>query len=414
MKNKLKKQKAITLIALIITIVVILILTSVMLAILNGDNGLLNKAKIASEQSNEAKAKETLNLALQEARLEKLDNSNLNSNDSLSLFLQSRIEGIIINDNIVTIDGYSFKIDGTKLSIIESLGTADQLINNINNTGLIGKVSQINTSGISNLEILGKTSGGTEETISYASNIIVYEGNVVLDGIANINGATLNNNVYEFGDKTTDVGTASTNANNMVILKINGNLTINSGVKLTACASDSGYGGPKGLLIYCSGEITNNGEISMTARGAKAIGQNVYLWKNSDNTFEYIDAIGANGSAGITAQTNGVAGVNATGRKTGGGGSGASMRTATKGGAGAQGTSYSGGSGGGGASSAADSPVTGGSAASNGGAGGVAVGRRTSSTMYVSSGGARKSWWKRCKANFWSKCYSKWKLQFIC
>ena len=43
---------------------------------------------------------------------------------------------------------------------------------------------------------------------------------------------------------------------------------------------DNGYGGPKGMFIYCTGTITNNGTIDMTARGAKAVGQNVYLWKN--------------------------------------------------------------------------------------------------------------------------------------
>ena len=32
------------------------------------------------------------------------------------------------------------------------------------------------------------------------------------------------------------------------------------------------YGGPKGMFIYCSGKLTNNGRISMTAKGAKAVG----------------------------------------------------------------------------------------------------------------------------------------------
>ena len=30
------------------------------------------------------------------------------------------------------------------------------------------------------------------------------------------------------------------------------------------------FGGPKGMIVYCTGTLINNGTISMTARGAKA------------------------------------------------------------------------------------------------------------------------------------------------
>ena len=46
------------------------------------------------------------------------------------------------------------------------------------------------------------------------------------------------------------------------------------------------------MLIYCTGKLTNNGTISMTARGAKAEGQDVFLWKNTNGTFEYVPADG--------------------------------------------------------------------------------------------------------------------------
>lgn len=92
-----------------------------------------------------------------------------------------------------------------------------------------------------------------------------------------------------------DVSTENENAKSMVVLKVNGDLTINEEAKLTAYASKNGYGGPKGMMIYCTGTLTNNGTISMTARGAKAEGQNVYLWKNSDNSYEFVPAVGAEG-----------------------------------------------------------------------------------------------------------------------
>ena len=78
-------------------------------------------------------------------------------------------------------------------------------------------------------------------------------------------------------------------ASNMVVLKVNGDLNITSTGKLTAFHDES-YGGPKGMLIYVTGTLTNEGEISMTARGAYAEGQNVYLFKNADGSYEYIPA----------------------------------------------------------------------------------------------------------------------------
>ena len=55
-----KKENGITLIALIITIIVMLILTGVTLSITLGDNGLVNKAKTASEEMQRAMDKEEL------------------------------------------------------------------------------------------------------------------------------------------------------------------------------------------------------------------------------------------------------------------------------------------------------------------------------------------------------------------
>lgn len=40
------------------------------------------------------------------------------------------------------------------------------------------------------------------------------------------------------------------------------------------------------------GDIYNEGKISMTARGTyNAAGQNVYLWKNIDSSYEYVPAV---------------------------------------------------------------------------------------------------------------------------
>ena len=60
MKKKLKNTKGITLIALVITIIVLLILAGVTIATLTGDNGILTRAQMAKEGTEKATAEERI------------------------------------------------------------------------------------------------------------------------------------------------------------------------------------------------------------------------------------------------------------------------------------------------------------------------------------------------------------------
>lgn len=200
--------------------------------------------------------------------------------------------------------------------------------------------------------------------------------------VENANTVLENNTV--FGDAE-DVATASEYAKNMVVVKVNGDLTINSGVTLTAY--NTVYGGPKGMLLYTTGTLTNNGTISMTARGAKAVGQNVYLWQNKDASYEYVPAVGETGGA-ISSPSGYNKGEDGNNRKTGGGASGQAGGGYGISGAGSAGTSYSGGSGGGGSYRTwTYSSGQGSSGQPNGGQGGYGS-RATGSGTSGGSGGA--------------------------
>ena len=59
-----RKEKGITLIALVITIIVLLILAGVTIATLTGDNGILGKANEAKTTNDEEKAKEQIKIAV--------------------------------------------------------------------------------------------------------------------------------------------------------------------------------------------------------------------------------------------------------------------------------------------------------------------------------------------------------------
>ena len=54
----MKSQKGITLIALVITIIVLLILAGITIAMLTGENGILTKAKTADTDTKNAEAAE--------------------------------------------------------------------------------------------------------------------------------------------------------------------------------------------------------------------------------------------------------------------------------------------------------------------------------------------------------------------
>lgn len=72
LRKKGKNSTGITLIALVITIIILLILAGISIATLTGKNGLLTKANIAGEETKKATYKEVLELLGQEIRPEKV------------------------------------------------------------------------------------------------------------------------------------------------------------------------------------------------------------------------------------------------------------------------------------------------------------------------------------------------------
>lgn len=66
----MKNQNGITLIALVITIIVLLILAGVAIAMLSGENGLLKQADNAKRDTQAGEAVERINLALNAIKLE--------------------------------------------------------------------------------------------------------------------------------------------------------------------------------------------------------------------------------------------------------------------------------------------------------------------------------------------------------
>ena len=99
----MKKQKGITLIALIVTIIILLILAGVTIGILMGENGILNKADNASEETDKQTATEKINLKITNIQIatytEKQQMPNLQDlADGLCNDEENEIEYVITKD----------------------------------------------------------------------------------------------------------------------------------------------------------------------------------------------------------------------------------------------------------------------------------------------------------------------------
>ena len=338
-------------------------------------------------KASETNARNRLNNVLSLASSEKENNAQYNNESFLTNFLTSN--GLIVNDNIVSLDNWNFQIDRENLAIINNLGATQIIFDNDitnyftgttsdwqkivtarisvnsnipldkiifeNNDGTFTTEEINNTSYSKDIDLLldkkylitaiakdGKTNLETFQEFSegkFDSLLTVADKCIKKDGIYNvtINGETYGIHAYVYDGDTTidtntilgdadDVATSLTtyNAKNMVLMKVNGDLTVNA--NLTAFSNN--FGGPKGFFIYCTGTLTNNNTITMSGKGANANGQNVYLWKNDNNTYEYVPANGAGGSSGgvyyqISVGNYGYRinpGGTGTNRRTGGGG----------------------------------------------------------------------------------------------
>ena len=119
-KQKNKKNGGITLIALVITIIVLLILAGVTIATLTGDNGILIRAQKASENTKRANAEEQVKLAVQ-ASYGTDGKINMDTlNNELKKIEGLTYKGSAISDSnkitslpdTVNVDGYDVRING--------------------------------------------------------------------------------------------------------------------------------------------------------------------------------------------------------------------------------------------------------------------------------------------------------------
>ena len=120
MNKGINKNKGITLVALIITIIVLLILAGVTLSMVMGDSGLFNKANNASEQTKISNAKEIIRMQVLENELnKKTKDANAKSDEDLQTTVETKLteEGYKVEEGKIT-------IGSTEIDIAEEIASS--------------------------------------------------------------------------------------------------------------------------------------------------------------------------------------------------------------------------------------------------------------------------------------------------
>lgn len=121
--GRFKKDKAVTLVALIITIIVLLILAGVAFNVLTGSNGILARVSLAREIAKQKTAREKLGFMLEEYIIKQNEQEQTEIDPLYNFFddklQKGEISGIKNNDTeiITKLDGYEFIIDKETLKI---------------------------------------------------------------------------------------------------------------------------------------------------------------------------------------------------------------------------------------------------------------------------------------------------------
>lgn len=110
----MKNQKGITLIALVITIIVLLILAGVSIAMLTGENGILKKATDSASASEVAAAKETAQLDVNAAMADYYDAKYVNPSSEASY---ENFAAYVTAKSITISDATQYSISGTTITL---------------------------------------------------------------------------------------------------------------------------------------------------------------------------------------------------------------------------------------------------------------------------------------------------------
>lgn len=176
--NFKKKTKGITLIALVITIIVLLILVGVSIATLTGENGLINRADNAKKVTTEAEEKERVVLVSANLKMERFENPDIDENR-----FQKIVDGQFGTGNAKgTIEDYLYTITVEQSKNVYQINENGEILV-IGNTKKDEKPGELEGTGT---EEDPYTINSIEDLVAFSHNVNIgvnlYEGQVVVLG----------------------------------------------------------------------------------------------------------------------------------------------------------------------------------------------------------------------------------------
>ena len=166
----MKKQRGITLIALVITIIVLLILAGVSISLVVGENGILNQATIAVEENRKAAAREEVAMAWASVDAEYWNESTKNTSKTKTQFFTEEYLNKYLSERGEIVTGsLNYVENGT--STLKYKSYSDNLVyditiderGNIENIVIANSDNNNPSTPEDNNSGNGSTSGGTEE-----------------------------------------------------------------------------------------------------------------------------------------------------------------------------------------------------------------------------------------------------------
>ena len=168
------QNNGITLVALVVTIIILLILSGIAIASLTGENGLFKRAQQAKQQTIEGQLREEIVMAIQEIQTEELSKGN---NVTLETLANGQLEDILKD---ITVELVEDEINGEYKNYEYTIDS------NLNVT-INGEVSGAKISGTAEVQTTGYVFEGNTVDVKVTANVT--EGKIT--GISTPEGATL-------------------------------------------------------------------------------------------------------------------------------------------------------------------------------------------------------------------------------
>lgn len=180
--KKLENNKGITLLALVITIVILIILATASMLAIFGENGLMQSTEKGRDEHQKAEAREQLELVLADAYNEKHANKKeYNENEYLDNFIYSQKPEADITETEISLNGYTFELERSVPELGQYIGKNGQLLPTlriVEKTTHSIKVEVIRSEGIKSFKYSYKEKGKEEfsQAVENASNTYTFEG----------------------------------------------------------------------------------------------------------------------------------------------------------------------------------------------------------------------------------------------